>query len=100
METEHYQVDSSDGPRKGLFTVVAKDPLKALDGDRALLPAPSEGRLSADLTAVATSATLVPAGIGSTYALAGEIAIGGEAMAFRSGGATSPPGRSATIRSS
>jgi hypothetical protein len=90
METRHYIIDSADGPGlDGAFTVTAKDPLKALDGDRAVLPTPSLGYLNADITAGATSATLAPTGIGDEdYAASGELVIGSEWMTFTRSGDT------------
>lgn len=79
METRHFIIDSFNGPSlDGTFTVTAKDPLKALDGERALAPAISNGVLNADITSSATSAALSPAGIGNAeYAASGFLNIGG-----------------------
>ena len=44
METRHFVVDSVNGPSlDGVYTIVAKDILKFLDGDRAQAPALSTG---------------------------------------------------------
>ncbi|WP_439363076.1 hypothetical protein ACNJYD_19805 [Bradyrhizobium sp. DASA03005] len=60
METRHFVIDSFDGPTPdGKYTIIAKDVLKFADGDRAQAPALSNGYLSADITAAATSATLL-----------------------------------------
>lgn len=65
METRHFIIDSFDGPTPdGKYTIVAKDVLKLADGDRAQAPLLSNGFLAADITASATSASLLPAGIG------------------------------------
>jgi hypothetical protein len=78
METRHYIIDSFSGPdNNGKFTIIAKDLLKLADGDRAMAPAVSDGFLNAALTNVATSFTIAPAGIGSTYPASGFIAIAG-----------------------
>ena len=79
METRHFIVESFDGPTpEGNFTIIGKDPLKLLDGDRAQAPSPSNGFLVADVTAVATSFTLSPAGVGNAeYPASGYINIGG-----------------------
>ena len=79
METRHFIIDSFDGPdASGHYRLVAKDALKLTDGDRALAPRPSDGRLNADITAAATSAVLAPAGVGDTgYPASGLLAIGG-----------------------
>jgi hypothetical protein len=79
METRHFIVESFDGPTpSGSFTIIGKDPLKLLDGDRAQAPAPNNGFLVADVSAVATSFTLSPAGIGNAeYPASGYLNIGG-----------------------
>lgn len=65
METFHFIIESFNGPTPdGKFTIVAKDLLKLADGDRAQCPVLSNGFLAADITASATTATLLPAGIG------------------------------------
>jgi hypothetical protein len=63
-------------------TLVAKDILKLADDKKALFPKPSNGRLAADITAVQTSFTLTPLGIGAEYDPSGKVAISGELMAF------------------
>jgi hypothetical protein len=63
-------------------TLVAKDILKLADDKKALFPKPSNGRLAADITAIQTSFTLAPSGIGTEYAASGKVAISGELMAF------------------
>lgn len=79
MKTHHFVVESVDGPNAdGSVTIVAKDPLKLADGDRAQAPALSQGYLQADITNVATSLTLAPVGIGATYPASGFAAIGGQ----------------------
>jgi len=79
MDTRHFVMESFNGPSlDGQFTVTAQDLLKLLDGDRAQAPALSPGNLNANITNVATSATLSPAGIGdSSYPTSGWLAIGG-----------------------
>ena len=68
METRHFIIDSIDGPDpKGQFTIIAKDILKMADGDRALVPVPNTGSLSADITDADVSFDVVPAGIGAEY---------------------------------
>lgn len=90
METRHFIVESFDGPTPdGSFTIVGKDPLKLLDGDRAQAPAPNNGFLVADITDVATSFTLAPTGVGSEYPASGYLNIGGaEIVAFTRSGDT------------
>lgn len=68
------------------WNVVAKDILKLADDKKALFPKPSTGQLSADINMSATSITLVPSGVGSTYAASGKVAISGEVMSFTRSG--------------
>jgi hypothetical protein len=79
METRHFVVESVDGPGPdGTVTIIAKDPLKLADGDRAQAPALSQGYLQAEITDSETTATLAPAGIGDAeYPASGYAAIGG-----------------------
>lgn len=80
METRHYLIESFDGPTPdGIYTLVAKDTLKLADGDRAMAPVLSNGKLLAAIDDAVTSATLAPSGIGDAeYPASGLIAIGGE----------------------
>jgi len=80
MDTRHFLIESFDGPDdSGRFTIIAKDALKMADGDRAQAPLLSPGRLNANITDVATSATLAPTGIGDTdYPASGYLNIGGK----------------------
>ncbi|WP_193760240.1 hypothetical protein [Bradyrhizobium yuanmingense] len=72
METFNFVIESFNGPSpEGRFTIVAKDLLKLADGDRAQCPVLSNGFLAADITAGATTATLLPAGIGNAEYPAG-----------------------------
>lgn len=91
MDARHVLVESFDGPTPGgRYTLVAHDPLKMLDGDRAQCPVLSQGRLAADIDADDVSVNLTPTGIGNTeYPASGYVAIGGtEICAFtRSGDA-------------
>lgn len=85
METRHFIIESTEGPAPdGSFTIIAKDPLKMLDGDRAQAPALSGGFLVSGITADSTTAPLSPAGIGDEeYPLSGYVNIGGsEICAF------------------
>jgi len=80
MDTRHYIIDSFTGPdASGNFTIVARDALKLADNERAKAPRVSEGRLSADITNVATSLTLTPSGIGDAYyPTSGHLVLGGK----------------------
>jgi hypothetical protein len=89
METRHFVIESTNGPTpKAEYTITAKDILKLADGDRAQAPLPSNGFIVGDLSAVATSATLSPSGIGNAeYPASGYVAIGGaECMSFTRAG--------------
>lgn len=91
METRHYVIDSFDGPTvEGQFTIIAKDPLKLADGDRAQAPKISNGFLSADIANNTGTITINPAGIGDAeYPASGKVAIGGkEIVAFTRSGDT------------
>jgi hypothetical protein len=85
MEQRHYLIESGDGPTPdGEYQIIAKDVLKLTDGDRAQAPSLSNGFLSTNITAVATTLTLSPAGIGNAEYPAGTspptdyVAIGGK----------------------
>ncbi|MCK1541452.1 hypothetical protein IVB12_05525, partial [Bradyrhizobium sp. 179] len=85
METHTFVIESFSGPTPdGKFTIIAKDVLKLADGDRAQAPHLTNGFLGADITAAATSASMLPTGIGDAeYPTAGYICIGGnEVVAF------------------
>lgn len=82
-----YIIDRLDGISKNEdVTIVAKDILKLADDKKALFPRPSTGQLSADINTSATSITLTPSGVGSTYAASGKVAISGEVMSFTRSG--------------
>lgn len=84
IETRHYVIERTDGPKaNGEYTIVAKDLLKFADGDRAQAPKLSNGFLQSDITAGATTATLLPSGIGNAeYPTTGTAAIGGTEIVF------------------
>lgn len=91
METRHFVVESFDGPTPdGKYTLVAKDVLKLVDGDRALAPAASTGFLVTGIASGGSSATLSPSGVGNLeYAASGYLAFGGkEIIAFTRSGDT------------
>lgn len=85
METRHFVIDSFNGPSMdGTYTIVAKDMIKILDGDRAQAPAVSQGFLTASLAVEDVEASINPSGIGNLqYPASGYVAIGGaEICAF------------------
>ncbi|HEY4720252.1 MAG TPA: hypothetical protein VII92_00280, partial [Anaerolineae bacterium] len=78
LERWHYIIEAAnlDGQ---LYSVVAKDALKMLDGDRAQAPQLSRGELLADITSTDMTLTLTPTGIGDIdYPASGKGAIGGK----------------------
>lgn len=82
-ETRHYTLTDWVGPDdKGGVSLKAKDPMSALDDDKAVLPAPSPGVLVADMTEVAATATLSPAGSGASYPDSGRAKIGSELVNY------------------
>jgi hypothetical protein len=90
MEVRHFIIDSTDGPSpSGEFRIIGRDTLKLADDDKSQAPRPSDGFLVANITNVATTATLSPSGIGGSYPASGVAAIGGsEVVSFtRSGDA-------------
>lgn len=99
MDRRHFFGEASEGPtggRASTFSITAKDGLKIADDERAQGPAPSEGFLLGDISAVQTSFTIGPAGIGSDYALSGKINVSGnEAMSFTRDGDVFTVGRGA-----
>lgn len=86
FQTRYYIIDRLD-VSGGKAVVSGKDPLKLTSSDRAQVPKPSNGQLSANLTAVATTCTLIPAGIGNAeYPASGFVAIKKEVMSFTRSG--------------
>lgn len=84
-----YVIDQLNGISKSDdVSIVAKDMLKLADDKKALFPAPSNGRLSADISNSATSFTLSPSGVGSQYKTSGKCAISGELMSYTRSGDT------------
>lgn len=83
FSTRHYIIDRITGPVSGRVTIVAKDPLKLTDADRAQAPAPSRGFVLTDFEADATSFILTPEGVGNLdYPASGVIRIGGELISY------------------
>lgn len=80
METRSYVIESFNGPTlDGRYTIVAKDILKLLDGDRAKAPALSGGFLASSITSSDVQLSLSPTGAGDLYYPAeGKVAIGGK----------------------
>lgn len=86
FQTRYYIVERMD-VGGGSASITGKDPLKLASSDRAQVPKPSKGQLSANITSGATSLTLTPAGVGnSEYPASGYVAIKKEVMAFTRSG--------------
>ncbi|MHC2315144.1 hypothetical protein ACVIHC_002190 [Bradyrhizobium diazoefficiens] len=78
-----YFIDHIEGPdANGTVKVIGKDILRFADTEKSTAPVLSTGSLSADITAVATSFTLKPAGSGAKYTSSGTIRIGDELMTY------------------
>lgn len=97
METRHFVVEDFDGPTpEGVFTLVAKDPLRLLDGKRANAPAASRGSLQASIDDNDGSAVLAGGEDAiAEYPASGYLNIGGkEIVAYtRAGSALTLTGR-------
>ncbi len=86
-QTRHYTLSDWVGPDdKGGVTLKGKDPMSALDDDRAVVPEASKGVLIADMTALDLTPTLTPAGIGAGYPASGRAKIGSELVDFTRAG--------------
>jgi len=96
FEDRVYIIEKFDRDKNGDVTIIGKDLLKKADSDRAQCPVANAGKLLADITAVDSSLTLTPAGIGSSeYAASGTARIGDEIVTFtRSGDAVTITARS------
>lgn len=83
MRTRDYVIDRVEGPTNGQVTLVAKDLFSIIEDRKAVAPLASRGELSANISAVAGSATLNPAGIGALeYPASGHVVIGDECIGF------------------
>jgi hypothetical protein len=87
MTVRHYALTRIDGPSKGRVRLTAKDLFSKVESRKAVAPKLSTGELNANITNVATSATLKPSGIGNAeYPASGWVTIGSESMAFTRSG--------------
>ena len=84
--TYNYLMSEMAGPSNGELSCKAQGVLNLADAKKALCPKPSQGALTADLTAVATSLTVTPTGIGSTYSASGKLCIDSEIMNYTRAG--------------
>jgi hypothetical protein len=77
---EHFMIQTATVDDQGM-DITAKDALGFADAKKAQAPLVSNGRLLADLTAVATAATLTPSGIGNDeYPASGTLVLGGDEL--------------------
>lgn len=83
QSTYNHILKEMAGPSDGVLRVSAYSIFDLMNGKTAVCPRPMRGVLTADMTAVATSFTVTPAGIGDLeYAASGFLTIGSEIMAF------------------
>jgi hypothetical protein len=86
-QTRHFIVTDINGPdSSGRVSIEGKDVLTLADKKSSLAPTPSRGTLSADISEVATSLTLVPSGIGAEYPTSGYAVIGSEIVTYTRSG--------------
>lgn len=87
--TRHFLIESFDGPTPdGKYTLVAKDVLKLVDGDRAQAPLMNSGFLISSIASNASSLQLSPAGVGDEeYGIEGYLLIGGKEIVSYTRGA-------------
>ena len=86
--TRHYIITNFSGPdNDGNVSIEGKDILAIADNDRAVVPRPSQGVLTLDLSDSDTSLTLTPDGIGDLeYPSSGIAAIGAELVTYTRSG--------------
>lgn len=84
--TFHYFMAEMAGPSKGVVKCEAQGVLNLADAKKSLCPVPSNGQITTDMTAVATSFTVTPSGIGAEYAASGWVQIDNEIMSFTRSG--------------
>ena len=82
ITTQTYFIKEMDGPNDGKVGVSATGVLDLANAKTALCPQPSTGRLVLDITAVATTFDVTPAGSGASYPASGWVCIGSEVCAF------------------
>lgn len=84
--TRNFVIRDVQGPTAGKLTITAVGPLQLLNLDEAEAPRPSEGVLLADITAVATAATIHDPVIAGDYPASGLLRCGDEVMSFTRAG--------------
>jgi hypothetical protein len=90
LQTRHFIVTDLKGPNdNGAVTIEAKDILTLAEKKSAVAPTPNTGELEADISAVASTLTLIPTGIGDEeYPASGYGVIGSEIVTFTRSGDT------------
>lgn len=82
-----YVIDTMEGPdRQGNVNLTVKDVMSLVDDVKAIAPVASRGRLASAITALDTSLTLTPSGIGAEYPVSGYATIGSEIVEFTRSG--------------
>jgi hypothetical protein len=84
----NFLIRDVQGPSGGTVKITAAGPLQLLNLNDAEAPRPSEGVLLADITNIATTATLADAVIAADYPSSGLIRIGDEIMSYTRSGVT------------
>lgn len=83
MATANYVITEWSGPdASGAVQITAADILDLADNKKAVAPAASRGKLTADITNVSASFDLTPVGVGAEYPASGLLCIGREVMTF------------------
>lgn len=82
IQTQTYYLKEMDVSNDGKVSVSALGVLDLANAKTALCPKPSTGRLVLDITAVATTFSLTPAGVGAEYPASGWVCIGSEVCSF------------------
>ena len=83
QSTYNHLLKEMAGPTDGVLRVSAYSIFDLMNGKTALCPRPNRGVLTLDMTNVATTFDVVPAGIGNAeYAASGFLTVGSEIMSF------------------
>ena len=85
-QTHVYFIRDVQGPSQGKLRLTAVGPLQQISLNEAEAPAPSQGRLAANLTAGSTAAAIHDPVIAEDYPVSGFLRIGDEVVAFTRAG--------------
>ena len=87
FERRTFVIEAWDGlDALGVTRIMGKDVLKLASDERAVCPKPSVGKLNLDMTAIATSFTVTPSGVGADYPSSGYVRVGSEVMSYTRSG--------------